>query len=100
VHENGERFDVFLGDVRRLARSCQFGGLEESLIRDRIIIGMQDDSTRRKLLQMRDLTLQKAIDVCKASEAAGHQLKAMSMTDQVQKINKSSKQLTPRHPRT
>ena len=34
--ETNERFDVFVGEVRRLARSCQFEGMEESMIRDRI----------------------------------------------------------------
>ena len=56
VQENGERFDVFLGEIRRLARSCDFGTVEESMIRDRIVVGVRDDTTRHKLLQIRDLT--------------------------------------------
>ena len=91
VQESGERFDVFLGDVRRLARSCDFTAVEESMIRDRIVVGIRDDSTRRKLLQIRDLTLLKAIDICKASEAAGKQMKAIAGADQVQSL-RSSKQ--------
>ena len=86
VQESGERFDVFLGDVRRLARSCDFTAVEESMIRDRIVVGIRDDSTRHKLLQIRDLTLVKAIDICKASEAAGKQMKAIAGSDQVQSL--------------
>jgi hypothetical protein len=89
VQESGERFDVFLGEIRRLARSCEFAAVEDSLLRDRIVVGIRDDSTRHKLLQIRDLTLAKAIDVCKASEAAGDQLKAMTGTDQVQPLQTS-----------
>ena len=91
VQETGERFDIFLGDVRRLARSCDFAGVEESLIRDRIVVGIRDDSTRHKLLQIRDLTLPKAVDICKASEAAGKQMKAMSGADQIQSLNTSKR---------
>jgi len=32
VQENGERFDTFLCEVRRLAKSCKFAGVEESMI--------------------------------------------------------------------
>ena len=52
VQANGERFDAFLGDVRRLARSCEFGDVMESMIRDRIVVGIRDDGTRHKLLQI------------------------------------------------
>jgi hypothetical protein len=35
--EIGESFDVFVVDLRRLARSCDYGVVEESMIRDRIV---------------------------------------------------------------
>ena len=89
--ENGERFDVFLGDIRRLAHSCDFDTVVKSMIRDRIVVGVRDDTTRHKLLQIRDLTLTKAIDVCKASEAAGKQLKAMTNAEDVQAVATSKR---------
>jgi len=42
TQESGERFETFLSEVRRLARSCEFGAVEESMIRDRIVIGIRD----------------------------------------------------------
>jgi len=92
--ESGDRFDVFLGEVRRMARTCRFESVEESMIRDRIVIGIHDDATRRKLLQVRDLTLLKAIDICKASEAAGRQLKAMTSADEVHAVTWSTRRKT------
>jgi len=83
VQDQGERFDLFLGDVRRLARTCQFGSVEESLIRDRLVVGIRSDSTRQKMLQIRDLTLKRAIDLCKASESAEQQLKSVTESEQV-----------------
>ena len=99
VQENGERFDVFVGEIRRLARSFNLSAVGDSLIRDRIVFGIREDSTRHKLLQVRDLTLVKAIDICKASEAASEQLKAMSGADQVQSLHSSHRGLTRSKPR-
>ena len=61
-----------------MAKFCQFESMEESMIRERVVVGVKDDATRHKLLQVRDLTLRKAIDICKASESAGQQLRAMA----------------------
>ena len=63
----GERFDVYLSELRRLVKSCNFAAMEESMLRDLIVVSIRDDVTRRKLL----LTLNQAIDTCKASETAG-----------------------------
>ena len=76
--EVSERFDTYLGEIRRLAKNCHFEAVEESMLRDRIVVGLRDDATRRKLLQARNLTLKDAIDISRASEAAGRQLKAMA----------------------
>ena len=48
------------------------------MIRDRIIIGIRDDPTRRRLLQQKNVTLADAIDACKASEATSRRLRTMS----------------------
>lgn len=76
--EPGETFDVFLGDLRRLIKTCEYGTAEESTIRDRIVLGIRDDATRKKLLQTRKLTLIQAIDICRSSEATMRQLKTMT----------------------
>jgi len=83
VQDVGETFDAFMAAIRRLARSCEFGALEESILRDRIVIGLRDDATRRKLLQPRKLDLALAVDICKASEISVRQLRAMTSADDV-----------------
>ena len=89
--EVGEAFDSFLSDLRRLIRSCDFGDLDESIIRDRIVIGIRDDATRRKLLQMRKLNLNSAIDVCRANEVATKQLRDMATPDEVNSMQHASR---------
>ena len=88
--EPGESFDTFVGDLRRLVRTCEYGTVEESAIRDRIVLGIRDDATRKKLLQSRKLDLTKAIDICRSSEATTRQLKAISTPDEVQSMTRSS----------
>ena len=45
-------FDAFLRDLLELAKSCNFcSSCEDSLVRDRIIIGLKDAETIDKLLE-------------------------------------------------
>ena len=88
--EPGEPFDLFVGDLRRLVKSCGYGTVEDSTVRDRIVLGIRDDATRRKLLQTRGLDLMKAIDICRSSEAASKQLKAMTTPDEVHALQKET----------
>jgi hypothetical protein len=45
------------------------------LIRDRLVIGINDNATQKKLLQDRKLTLTNAIDICRSSETTKKQVK-------------------------
>ena len=50
--DEDEMFDGFLRDLLELAKSCDFcSSCEDSLIRDRIIIGLKDAETIDKLLE-------------------------------------------------
>src|SRR5688572_4037706 len=91
MQDVGETFDSFMSDLRRLIKSCDYGTLDESMLRDRIVIGVRDDATRRKLLQIRKLTLNSAIDVCKASEVATKQLREMATPDEVNAMQHASR---------
>ncbi|RWS00581.1 uncharacterized protein B4U79_05220, partial [Dinothrombium tinctorium] len=71
--ESEETIDHFITRLKQLAKSCEYGDLEESLIRDRIICGVRCDSTRERLLQEDELslcglTLDQSIKICKAAE--------------------------------
>ena len=55
--EPNESLDAYVTALRALAKTCNFGVLENSLIRDRIVIGVRDTQARKKLLQVSKLTL-------------------------------------------
>lgn len=99
--ESDERFDDFVGDLRRLARTCAFGQITDSMIRDRIMMGIYDDSTRQKLLQVNKLTLKKAIDICRTCEMAGRKMKEIASSDgeAIQSATAKVKDRTPRQHR-
>ena len=44
VQESGESFDAFFADLRRLVRTCEYGSLEDSILRDKIVVGVREDA--------------------------------------------------------
>ena len=73
--------DSYINRLRKAASTCQFGTLTEELIRDRLVIGLQDHSTKLRLLKEESLDLNKALNICRSSEVASQQLKAMKLDD-------------------
>ena len=75
---DGEAIDQYVTDLKTKAQTCEFKDLKDSLIRDRIVCGIQCDKTRSRLLREPDLTLQKAVDICRANETTSSQMKSFS----------------------
>lgn len=65
-----ESIDSYVTELKILAKSCEFGTLTDSLIKDRIVCGVKADTVRSRLLRETGLTLQKATDICRASETS------------------------------
>ena len=47
----GETIDAYVAVLRRLAKGCNSGPLEERMVRDRVVAGIASDVVRKKLLQ-------------------------------------------------
>ena len=92
--QEGESIDQYAAELRILAQSCNFCNcLHDSLIRDRIVLGIKDSRTHKRLLQQQQLTLQCCIDICKASEASNAQIKLLgqSVKEEVQRVKENVK---------
>lgn len=76
--DEGEPIDSFVTKLREKAASCEYGQLREDLIRDRLVLGVSDESVRRRLLREKDLTLASAIDICRAAEMTDMRIKAIT----------------------
>ncbi|CAC5422751.1 unnamed protein product [Mytilus coruscus] len=97
--EQVENIDTYVAALRTLVKTCNYGTLEESLIRDRIVIGLRENSTRKKLLQDAKLTLNHCVDICRANEKTSIQMKDISQ-EEVKYVRrrdqKPRKNFTPR----
>lgn len=49
--KEGNNFDHFQTELKKLVRMCEFGDKSDPLIQDRIIIGIPDMSLQRRLLR-------------------------------------------------
>lgn len=81
-----ETIDMYVTDLKSKAKDCEFGDLHDSLIRDRIVCGIREDQLKDRLLKETDLTLEKAIDICRASEITSSQMKALNDEVNVHKV--------------
>jgi hypothetical protein len=92
-----ESIDVYVAALRTLAKTCNFCDcLKDTLLRDRIVLGIQSQPTRKRLLQDQKLTLQKCINICRSVEAASSQLKNITNDNPIENV----KALSQRHRKT
>ena len=58
VQEPGERFEYFYADLQRLMSTCNYcDSCKDSILRDRIVLGINDSVVQKDLLKIRNLTL-------------------------------------------
>ena len=97
--ESGESIDEYVSVLRNMAKTCGFCDcMRELLIMDRILLGILDDKTREELLSTHDLTLVKALEICRAREAATIHMKALK-NEEINKVKGTQKQKKPMTPR-
>ena len=83
----GESFDSYLSALRSLIKTCNFGTLQDNLLRDRVVLrNTRENSTKKKLLAESKLTLEKCISICRANETTSKQLQEIA-SEEVNAIN-------------
>ena len=73
-----ENVTDFLAAIRALAHTCEFGTSLDDMLRDRLVMGLHNKETQHALLSEADLTLQRAVEVAIAREAATRDVEAMA----------------------
>ena len=56
----GQSFDAFGTELKKRSSQCEFATLQDSLIRDMIVIGVMSNSLRERLLRMHNFSLEDA----------------------------------------
>jgi len=65
--EPGESISAYVTELRVIAENCAHDEITpDKILRDRLVLGVRDEKERERLLRVNDLTLSKAIDICKA----------------------------------
>ena len=74
----GECFEDFLVALHELSATCNFcPECRDGLTRDRIVAGLRDTAVIKKLCAIPKLTCARAIEICRAEEAAERDLSAL-----------------------
>ena len=76
----GEAVEQFVTELKIRAQSCNFGDLRDSMIRDRLVLGITSQRVRERLLREEDLTLGKAVQICQAAEISERQIQTIAAT--------------------
>ncbi|XP_026824323.1 uncharacterized protein LOC113561695 [Ooceraea biroi] len=78
-----EPFDQFLGDLKKLIQSREYADQEDTILVDRIILGVNDVKVQEKLLTTQNTTLENAIEVCRNFEATKKQLRSVRNKEEI-----------------
>ena len=76
----GESVAQFIAELRRLARHCEFKTFLEEALRDRFVCGLGSKVIQNCLLNKKDLTLQKAVELAMGMEAAAKEVTELQAT--------------------
>ena len=77
VQQEGEPVEDFIYSVHTLVQHCSYGDLHDQMVRDRIVVGIQDLSLSQKLQMEASLTLEQATKMVCESEAIKKQQKTI-----------------------
>ena len=68
IQREGESVESFITDLYALSKTCNYRGLTNEMIRDRIVVGIRDNSVAEHLQINPELTLDKAISIARQGE--------------------------------
>lgn len=73
---DGESFNDWLTELRVLAKSCEFGEMEERMLRSRIILGVNDKKLQERLISENG-NFAKTVEICRTREQGKEQCEAI-----------------------
>ena len=83
--------------LRHLANSCKLEALLDDFVRDRLVLGTNDNSAQARMFREKDLPLDAAINICRVSELSQMQLKHIEKSEPEVQFVKTSKHRKTNH---
>ena len=81
-----ESFEEFYANILSLISTCEYSTLRDELLRDKIVVAINNDKLRARLLRNGELTLPRAVNDCRAEEASGKWIKSIGEGKEVNSI--------------
>lgn len=98
--KDGEPFDAFYTDLKKLAKSCEFGNETNTMIRDQIVMGTNNIKLQTMLLETSNLTCATAVEKARAKELTSEQAtemkSSMSNVNEIRRMQNSVNQTRSR----
>ena len=77
AQKSGKKVATYLAELRGIAEHCNFGASLDDMLRDRLVVGINDAALQRRLLSEPRLNLKKATEIALAHETAIKDSKAI-----------------------
>ena len=77
VRRKGESVAAYVSELRGLAQFCNYGDSLQTMLRDRLVCGINDESIQRRLLAETALTFKKALELAQGMETVAKNVREM-----------------------
>ena len=88
VSQNSDSVSTFITRLRHAAETCNFGTELDSMLRDRFVLGLNDEAVVKKLLLEDSLTFDKAVQIAATSEEVKSCQAVMRSSNNFSSINR------------
>ncbi|CAM6031659.1 unnamed protein product, partial [Sphagnum compactum] len=84
----GEDASSYALALRELAQTCNFGEQLDAHLRDRFIVGLRDDATKKQIIRVNPDTFDLALSAAQTSELTNQSASTSSQSHSIHKIDK------------
>ena len=79
VRKAGESVTTFVSKLRCLSEFCNFGETPKDMIRDRLVCGINNNATQKRLLAESKLSYEKAVELSLSMETAAQSMRELKV---------------------
>ena len=105
MQQPDESVEAYIRALHEAAELCDYKGQKEEQLRDQLVVGISDKTTSEKLQLEENLSLEKAVEICRTREQVKTQMQAQSASASLdfmkkgpRKKNFSHKKKNPQQP--